>query len=151
MKQASLRLRCKTLKRRFTSGWPLPSCDRNFLVGQGIVQCKGKIASQLSQVFVAIDPGSKLKGYRAGAEVGYVNLWRWFFCHTRISIGSTFQQINHALGIGAPGHIDGDFDRALAIRKGPVSHLTRDERSVRHDDFPNRPRCELRWPGCRCG
>jgi len=39
------------------------------------------------------------------------------------------------LGIGTCTHIDGDFNPALAIRKGPVSHLTRDERSIGHNDF----------------
>jgi len=75
------------------------------------------------------------RGYRTGAEVGYVNLRRWFFCDTGMSSGSTFQQFNHAWRIGASNDVDGDFDRALSIRKGPVSHLTRDERSIRNDDF----------------
>src|SRR5271166_4389120 len=113
----------------------LASCDRNFLADQGFVHGDRKIASQLSPVLMAIRPSPKLKGYRTGAEVGYVNLRRRFFCYTRMSIGGNFQQFNHALGIGASSHVDGDFDRALSIRKGPVSHLTRDERSVRHDDF----------------
>src|SRR5271166_6601963 len=113
----------------------LASCDRNFLAGQVLVRSDRKIASQLSPVLMAIGPSSKLKGYRTGAEIGYVNLRRWFFCDTGISSGSTFQQFNHALRIGASGHVHGDFDRPLAIRKSPVSHLTRDERSVRHDDF----------------
>src|SRR4029077_19930621 len=52
-----------------------------------------------------------------------------------MSSGSTFQQFNHAWRIGASNDVDGDFDRALSIRKGPVSHLTRDERSIGHDDF----------------
>jgi len=52
-----------------------------------------------------------------------------------MSSGSTFQQFNDALGIGASCHVDGNFDRALAIREGPVRHLARDERSIRHDDF----------------
>jgi hypothetical protein len=39
------------------------------------------------------------------------------------------------LGIGPSSHVDGDFDRAAAIREGPVSHLTRDEGPVWHDDF----------------
>src|SRR5258708_958998 len=73
----------------------------------------------------------ELKG--ALTEVGYVDLWRWFFCCTRMSSGSTFQQFNHSLGIGASNHVDGDFNRALAIRKRPVSHPTRDERSIGHD------------------
>src|SRR5271166_1653530 len=84
---------------------------------------------------MAIRPSPELKGYRTGAEVGYVDLRRWFFCHTRMSRGSTFQQFDHALGISASSHVDGDFDRALAIREGPVSHLTRDERSIWHNDF----------------
>src|SRR5262245_35805106 len=113
----------------------LPSCDRNFLTAQGIVQSKRKIASQSSPVLMAICPSSKLKGYRTGTEVGYVDLWQWFFCYTGKSSGSIFQQFNHALGIGASSHVDGDFNRSLAIRKGPVSHLARDERSIRHDDF----------------
>jgi hypothetical protein len=111
------------------------SCDRNFLAGQGIVHSDRKIASQLSPLLIAIRPSSKLKGYRTGAEVEYVDLRQWFFCYTRMSSGSTFQQFDHALVIGASNHVDGDFDRAFAIRKGPVSHLTRDERSIRHDDF----------------
>src|SRR5271157_424177 len=113
----------------------LASCDRNFLAGQGLVHGDRKIASQLSPVLMAIGPSAKLKGYRTGAEIGYVNLRRWFFCDTGISSGSIFQQFNHALGIGASSRVDGDFDRALAIRKSPVSHLTRDQRSVWHDDF----------------
>src|SRR5271166_2193831 len=113
----------------------LASCDRNFLADQGFVHGDRKIASQLSPVLMAIRPSPKLKGYRTGAEVGYVNLRRWFFCDTGISSGSTFQQFNHALGIGASDHVDGDFDRALSIREGPVSHLTRDERSIWHDDL----------------
>src|SRR5271166_7150956 len=113
----------------------LASCDRNFLASQGIVHSNRKIASQLSPVLIAIRPSSKLEGYRTGAEVDYVDLRRWFFCYTRMSSGSSFQQFNHALGIGASSHVDGDFDRALSIREGPVSHLTRDERSIRHDDF----------------
>src|SRR5208283_3140549 len=113
----------------------LASCDRNFLAGQGLVRSNRKIASQLSPVLMAIRPSPKLKRDRTGAEVGYVDLRRWFFCDTGISSGSTFQQFNYALGIGASSHVDGDFDRALSIRKGPVSHLTGDERSVRHDDF----------------
>ncbi len=98
----------------------LASCDRNFLAGQGIVHSNRKIASQLSPVLMAIRPSSKLKGYRTGAEVDYVDLRQWFFCYTRMSSGSTFQQFNHALRIGASNHVDGDFDHALAIRKGPV-------------------------------
>jgi hypothetical protein len=46
---------------------------------------------------MAIRPSSKLKGYRTGAEVDYVDLRRWFFCYTRMSSGSTFQQFNHQL------------------------------------------------------
>ena len=84
---------------------------------------------------MAIRPSPELKGYRPGAEVGYVDLRRWFFCYTWMSSGSTFQQFNHALRIGSSSHVDGDFDRALSIREGPVSHLARDERSIRHDDF----------------
>src|ERR1700758_2085160 len=84
---------------------------------------------------MSIGPRAKLEGDRTGAEVGYVDLRQWFFCHTRMRSGSTFQQFNHSLGVGASNHVDGDFDRALAIRQGPVSHLTRDERSIRHDDF----------------
>ena len=93
----------------------LASCDRNFLAGQGIVHSNRKIASQLSPVLMAIRPSSKLKGYRTGAEVDYVDLRQWFFCYTRMSSGSTFQQFNHALRIGASNHVDGDFDHALAI------------------------------------
>jgi hypothetical protein len=52
-----------------------------------------------------------------------------------MSGSSTSQQLDHALVIGASNHVDGDFDRTLAIRKSPVSHLTRDERSIRHNDF----------------
>jgi hypothetical protein len=111
------------------------SCNRDILSGQGFFHGNRKIASQLSPVLMAIRPSSKLEGYRAGAKVDYVDLRRWFFCYTRMSSGSTFQQFNHGLGIGASNHIDEDFDRAAAIRKGPVSHLTRDERSIRHDDF----------------
>ena len=96
---------------------PLASCDRNFLAGQGIVHSNRKIASQLSPVLMAIRPSSKLKGHRTGAEVGYVDLRRWFFCYTGMSSGSTFQQFNHALGIGASSHVDGDFDRALVDPK----------------------------------
>ena len=95
----------------------LASCDRNFLAGQGIVHSNRKIASQLSPVLMAIRPSSKLKGYRTGAEVDYVDLRQWFFCYTRMSSGSTFQQFNHALGIGASNHVDGDFDRALRSEK----------------------------------
>src|SRR5271166_2937035 len=77
------------------------SCDRNFLAGQGIVHSNRKIASQLCPVLMAIGPRAKLKGDRTGAEVGYVDLRRWFFCYTRMSRGSAFQQFSHALGIGA--------------------------------------------------
>jgi hypothetical protein len=52
-----------------------------------------------------------------------------------MSSSSTFQQFDHALVIGASNHADGDFDRTLAIRKSPLSHLTRDERFIRHNDF----------------
>ena len=52
---------------------------------------------------MAIRPRSKLEGDRTGAEVGYVDLRRRFLCYTRMSSGSTFQQFNHALGIGASG------------------------------------------------
>jgi hypothetical protein len=35
-------------------------------------------------------------------------------------------QFNHALRIGASYHINGDFNRTVAIRMGPVSHVTRE-------------------------
>ena len=84
---------------------------------------------------ILIRPNSKLKGYRTGGEVNYIHLRGWFFCHTRVTSGSTFQQFEHALGIGTSNHVDGDFDCAQYIRKGPVGHIPRDERPVRHDDF----------------
>src|ERR1700757_3894648 len=108
----------------------MASCDRNLLAGQRLVHSHRKITSQLSPLLIAIRPSSKLKGYRTGAEVDYVDLRQRFFCDTGMSSGSTFQQFDHALVIGASNHVDRDFDRALAIRKGPVSHLTRDERSI---------------------
>ena len=111
------------------------SCDRNFLAGERLVHSNREIASQLSPVLMAIRPSPELKGDRPGAEVGHVDLRRRFFCYSRMSSGSTFQQFNHPLGIGSSSHVDGDFDRALSIREGPVSHLARDERSIRHDDF----------------
>jgi len=114
-------------RERLHAFWLVPpaSYDRNFLAGQGLVHSNRKIASQLSPVLMAIGPSSKLERDRTGAEVGYVNVRRWLFCYARMSSGSTFQQCNYALGIGASGHVDGDFDRARAIREGPVSHLTR--------------------------
>src|SRR5271166_4004082 len=93
----------------------LASCDRNFLAGQCLVHSNRKIASQLSPVLMAIRPSPELKGDRTGAEVGDVDVRRWFFCYTRMSSGRTFQQFNHALRIGASNDVDGDFDRALAI------------------------------------
>ena len=99
--RGSLRLSWQRSSAVFLQDGPLASCDRNFLAGQGLVHSNRKIASQLSPVLMAIRPSSKLKGYRTGAEVDYVNLRRWFFCYTWMSSGSTFQQFNHALGIGA--------------------------------------------------
>ena len=47
----------------------------------------------------------------------------------------TFQQFDHTLRSHATSHADRDFDRTVSIRKGPVCHLTGDERPVWHDDF----------------
>ena len=116
MREAPSRLRWKRSSVVLLQDGPLASCDRNFLAGQGLVHSDRKIASQLSPVLMAIRPSSKLEGYRTGAEVDYVDLRRWFFCYTRMSSGSTFQQFNHALGFGASNDVDGDFDRAFAIR-----------------------------------
>ena len=70
---------------------PLASGNRNFLADQGMVQSDRKIASQLSPLLIPIRPSSKLKGYRTGAEVDYVDLRQWFFCYTSTSSGVLMQ------------------------------------------------------------
>ena len=64
-----------------------------------------------------IRPNSKLKSDGTGGQVDNIHLRRWFFCYIRMASGSTLQQFGHALEISASNHANGDFDRALSIRK----------------------------------
>ena len=67
-----------------------PSCDCNVLARQGVIDGDGEITAHLSQVLMPIGPSSKLKGYRTGTEVDYVNLRHWFLGYIRMASGSTF-------------------------------------------------------------
>src|SRR5260370_33413945 len=49
--------------------------------------------------------------------------------------GCAFQQFNYALGLRAANYGHREFDHTMLVRKRPVTHLTRDERPVRHNDL----------------
>jgi hypothetical protein len=86
-----------------------------------------KITSELRPRLVSVGPSSEFKGYCIGCEGVYEHLWRRLANYTRMVSRSGFEQFDHAFGIHAINHVDGDLKCAKYIRECPVRYLTRDE------------------------